>query len=147
MLQHRVAGESEPAVDLQRVSLGLHAGKLDAVIGEVEADTVETAEEVEVPPGAAELAVGRHLEPDLLLFFDDPLDLAIFDRAQGIGGDLVALATRAGVLHRRRTQQAADVVGAERRRGSLHRTSSPSARSRQTLCFVCETSRGRPYAI
>ena len=35
-----------------------------------------------MPPGAAELAVGRELEADLLLLLDDLLDLAVFDRLE-----------------------------------------------------------------
>src|SRR5208337_2271641 len=70
VLQHRMVGESELALDANALRLGLHAVKLDAVIELVEFDAVEHAEEIEMPPGAAELAVGRDLEPDLFLFFD-----------------------------------------------------------------------------
>jgi hypothetical protein len=45
-----------------------------------------------MPPGAAKLAVGGEFQFDLLLLFDRPFDLAIFDGAQRFGGDLVALA-------------------------------------------------------
>jgi len=55
--------------------------ELDGV-GGIEGDAVEAAEEVEVPPRAAKLAVGGELEPDLLLLLDRLLDLAVFDRAQ-----------------------------------------------------------------
>ena len=37
-------------------------------------------EEIEMPPGAAELAVGGELQPDLFLLLDDLLDLAVLDR-------------------------------------------------------------------
>jgi hypothetical protein len=37
------------------------------------------------------------------------------------GGDLALLALRARLLERRRSQQAADMIGAEWRFGSLHR--------------------------
>jgi hypothetical protein len=41
-------------------------------------DAVEPPEKVEVPPGAAELAVGDRLQADLLLLLDDRADLAVF---------------------------------------------------------------------
>ena len=47
--------------------------------GRIQLDAVEILEEIELPPGAAEFAVGRKLEPDLLLLPDDFLDLAILD--------------------------------------------------------------------
>ena len=67
MLQHRMVGEAELAGDADALRLGLDALELDAVIELVDLDIVEHAEEVEMPPGAAELAVARELEPDLLL--------------------------------------------------------------------------------
>ena len=79
MLQHRMVGEADLAVDAQALRLGLHALELDAVVELVELDAVEHAEEIEVPPGAAEFAVGRELEADLLLLLDDLLDLAVLD--------------------------------------------------------------------
>ena len=45
----------------------------------IDLDAVELAEEIEVPPGAAELAVGRQLQADILLLLDDLLDLAVLD--------------------------------------------------------------------
>ena len=50
--------------------------------GRVERDAVETSEEIEMPPRAAEFAVGGELQPDLFLLLDDLLDLAVFDLAQ-----------------------------------------------------------------
>jgi hypothetical protein len=35
-----------------------------------------------MPPGTAELAVGRELEPDLFLLCDDFFDLTILDRLE-----------------------------------------------------------------
>ena len=80
MLQHRMAGKADLAGDLDALGLGLHAVKLDAVLGGVGRHAVEAAEEIEMPPGAAEFAVGRELQPDVFLLLDDLLDLAIFDR-------------------------------------------------------------------
>src|SRR6266516_7956340 len=68
-----------------------------------------------MPPRPAVFAVGRELQPDLLLLADDVLDLA-----QRAGGNLAALAFGAGLFERRGTQQAADVIGAVGRPGSAH---------------------------
>jgi hypothetical protein len=121
MLQHRMTGEADLAVDLQRVRLGLHAVKLNAVVGQVEGHAVEAAEEIKVPPGAAKLAVGGDFQPDFLLLSDRPFDLAVFDRPQRFRANLVALPLGARLFQRRRPQQASDVIGAEWRRGALHR--------------------------
>ncbi len=127
MLDHRVVGEADLALDPDALHLGLHALELDAVVELVELDAVEHAEEIEVPPGAAEFAVGGELEADLLLLLDDLLDLAVLDLFQLRGGDRALLALRARLLDRRGAQQAADHVGAERRLGPLHDVSSEIA--------------------
>ena len=82
MLQHRVVGEADLAGDADALRLGLHALKLDAVIELVDLDAIEHAEEIEMPERAAELAVGREREPDILLLLDDLLDLAVLDRLE-----------------------------------------------------------------
>ena len=85
MLDHRVVGEADLAVDADRPRLGLHALELDAVIELVDLDAVEHAEEIEMPPRAAEFAVGGELEPDLLLLLDDLLDLGVLDLLSSAG--------------------------------------------------------------
>ena len=45
-------------------------------------DAVEAPEEIEMPPRAAEFAVGHRLQPDFFLLLDDALDLAVFDGLQ-----------------------------------------------------------------
>ena len=125
MLQHRVIGEAELAFDARGARPGLHALKLDAVIELLDLDAVEHAVEVEMPPGAAEFAVGRDLEPDLLLLLDDGLDLAILDGGELRRADLALLALGARFLQRRGAQDRADHVGAERRLASRHRAVPP----------------------
>ncbi len=80
-------------------------------------DAVEPPEEIEMPPGTAEFAVGDRLQADLFLFLDDLLDLAVLDRLEGGGVDLAFGALLARFFQRRRAQQAADMIGAERRFG------------------------------
>ena len=95
--------------------------KLDALVNPIKLDAVQPLEEVELIPRTAKLPVGRELQPDFFLFSDGLFDLAVFDRTQGAGRDLPTLMSGPRLLHRRRPQQAADMVGAERRRGPLHR--------------------------
>src|SRR3972149_202606 len=79
-----------------------------------------------MPPGAADFAVGDRLQAALFLASDDALDLAVLDRLECRRIDFASGALLARLLQRGRTQQAADVIGAKRRRRALrHRVSSP----------------------
>src|SRR5262249_16944021 len=120
MLQHRVVGEAELAGDARALRARLHALECDALLHHVAFGAVESPQEVEVPPGATKLAVGDGLEPDLLLLLDDALDLAIRARLERGRIDLALGMLLARLLQRCRTQQAADMVGAERRFCALH---------------------------
>src|SRR5207247_11026104 len=120
MVDHGMAGEANLAGHAHALVARLNTSKGNAVVHDVALDPVEAPEKVEVPPGAAEFAVGHRLEPDLLLLLDDALDLAVFHRLELGRADLALGASLARLLERRRTQQAADVVGAERRGCSLH---------------------------
>ena len=62
-----IGREIELARDLQALGLGLHAMELDAVRRRHALAAGQMPEEIEVPPGAAELAVGGELQADLLL--------------------------------------------------------------------------------
>src|SRR5258708_21962036 len=119
-----MVGKADLAHDAQPLRLGLHAAELDAVLGLVNLDAVEHPEKVKVPPGAAELAVGRQLKAEFLLPLDDLLDLAVLDRLELGGGDGTLFALGPRFLERRRAQEAADMVGTKRRVGSLHRSRS-----------------------
>src|SRR5712691_2037822 len=115
-----MVGEADLALDAQALRLGLHAVELDAGVGLVEVDAVEHPKEIEVPPGAAELAVGRKLEADLLLLLDDLLDFPVFDRLELGRRDGALFVLGAGLLERRGAQEAADMIGAVGRLGSFH---------------------------
>ena len=121
VLEHGVVGESDLAHDAQALRLGLHAAELDALVALVQLDAVQHPEEVEVPPGAAKLAVGGERKPELLLLLDDLLDLAVLDRLELGRRDRALFALGARLLERRGAQEAADMIGAERRLGSFHR--------------------------
>ena len=106
-------GRAQLAGDLEARCLGLAALELDAVFGFIGFDAVETGEEVQVPEGAAEFAVGDALKTDGLFFGDQFPDGAIFDHGQFGGGDFARLALGTGILKILGTQETADVVGSE----------------------------------
>ena len=141
--QHRMVGKADLAHDAQPLRLGLHAVELDALLGLVNLDAVEHPEKVEVPPGAAELAVGRKLKAELLLPLDDLLDLAVLDRLELDGGEGALFALGPRFLERRRAQEAADMVGTKRRFGSLHRSGSygQSTASKGTPAAAASTTK------
>src|SRR6202043_3163394 len=120
MLEHRMAGKAELAADAHALIARGHSGKGDAAVHLVALDAVAAPEKVEMPPGAAELAVGDGLQAGLLLLGDDRADLAVFHFLQRIGGDLAVGAALARFLQGAGTQEAADMIGAERRLGALH---------------------------
>ncbi len=120
-----MTGEADAADHVRPLRLGLHAGELDAVIDLLHRDAIERAEEVEVPPGVAELPVGCELQPAFFLPGDDLLDLDVLDRLQRLGADCAVLTLRTRLLDGRRAQEAADVIGTERRSGALHVISLP----------------------
>ena len=115
-----MVGEADLADDARAFRPGLQALKRDALLHDVALGAVQAPQEVEMPPGAAELAVGDRREPDLLLLLDDALDLAVLDRLEVGGADLALGALLARLLQGGRAQQAADVIGAERRFGAFH---------------------------
>jgi hypothetical protein len=87
MLDHRVrAVGAELSGHAQHHRLGLRALELDLALAQIGFDAVELAEEVVIPEGAAELAVGDRREADAFLLPDDVLDLAVFDRRERVAG-------------------------------------------------------------
>src|SRR6185437_7974980 len=96
----RMCGEADAADHAHALGLGLDAVEDDAVADLIKFDAVKPLEEIELPPGAAKLAVGGELEPDLLLLPDRLRDLAVFDRAQRAVGDLAALPLGSRLLER-----------------------------------------------
>ena len=81
-------------------------------------DAVEPPEEIEMPPRAPQLAVRDAAQTQVLLLSDDALDLAILDRRETGRIERAVRIAPARVLERRGPQQAADMVGAKRRRRS-----------------------------
>ena len=70
---------SELAGDAQHHRLWVWALELDLALAEIGLDAVELTEEIVIPEGAAEFAVGDGLEADVFLAADDLFDFAIFD--------------------------------------------------------------------
>ena len=87
-------------------------------------DPVELVDEVHVPRGAAELAVGRRAEPDVLLHRHGLADRVVLDRAQLGGVDPARGEVLARLKQVPRPQQAADMVGPERGSGALRHDES-----------------------
>ena len=114
-----MTGGAELAGDLGALVAGGDGGEGDAGIHDMLLDAVEAPEKIEMPPGTAEFAVGDRLQTDLFLFLDDTFDLAVLDRLQRRSIDLALGALLARLLQGGRSQQAADMVGAKRRLGSL----------------------------
>src|SRR5262249_50866273 len=125
MLDHGMAGKADLADGACPFGARTQAGKGDALRHLVTLDAVEAPEEIEMPPRAAELAVGDRLQSRLLLPLDDPGDLAVLDLLQRPRIDLAALTLLARLLYRGGAQEAADMIGAEGRLASLHLTPRP----------------------
>jgi hypothetical protein len=119
MVQHRMARETELAVDLGPLGPGIGAGEGDAGSHVALGHTIEPPEKIEMPPRAAELTVGDRLQADLFLLLDDARDLAVLDLGQRGGVDLARGVASARLLDGFGAQQAADVIGAEGRLGPL----------------------------
>ena len=111
--------DAELPVDVQRrgreLDVALLVVELDGDVAGFLRDAVELVDEVHVPRLAAELAVGRGLQADLLLLAHDLADRVVFDRAQRRRVDATVREVVARLQELRRAEQAADVVGAERR--------------------------------
>ena len=136
-LRHR-AGEGAQALEivgmdrLRPCELALdHRGRLGAArersaglaTDRVGRDVAEAAVEIAVVGAAAKLAVGREPQPDPRLQIDRRGDRLVLASLQLLAADLAALISAPRVEQRRRAQQAADMLGAERRPQGRHRAS------------------------
>src|SRR5262245_39897378 len=95
MLDHRMAVEAELAGHVQYFRLGMRALERDtpgARLAPCAGDALQLLEKIEMPEGAAELAIGHGLQADLLLLADDAADFLIFDGAKVLRGNLPGLA-------------------------------------------------------
>ena len=81
-------------------------------------DAAELVDEVHVPRRAAELAVGHRAQAEVLLQGDDVADRVVLGRAQAVGVDAAFAEVLPGLHELARAQQAADVLGPERRLGA-----------------------------
>ena len=106
------------------VDVALRAVKADgdAALG---LDAFELLQEIDVEVGAPEFAVGDALEAEILLEADDVSDGGVFDGAQPHAIDLAALEAVARLQELRRSQEAADVIGAKRGFGANGHVAGP----------------------
>src|ERR1019366_1743309 len=116
MLYHRMAGkDAEFSGHAQQHRLWVRTLELDLALAEIGLDAGKRTEEIVIPEGAAEFAVGDGFQADLFLAFDDGRDLAVFDGPELIAGDFTKRALGARMLERQGAQQAADMIRAKRR--------------------------------
>ena len=106
---------ADRAIHLQPIGLGLAALELDALVALIHLDAAKPGEEVEMPEGAAILAIGNRLQAIGLLLSDRFDDGGILGGAETGGIQRARSMRGAGLPQRHRAQQAADHVGAERR--------------------------------
>src|ERR1700686_3162114 len=153
MLDHRmrlVTAQLADDAQQDRPRLRGPGGAFDLALARIGLDVVEPLEKIIVPGDAPVFAVGRRLEPDHLLLADDVLDLAVFDRRQFVGADFAARAFLPRFLQRRGAQQATDVVGAERRLGTLHtqpQTSSVSSTIIRSFAHCSSSASTLPSSV
>ena len=83
-------------------------------------DAADLVHEIHVPRRAAELAVGDALQADVFLHLHGGADRVVLDRLQLRGAHASLLVLFACTQQLLRTQQATDVIGAERRLGETH---------------------------
>src|SRR5262249_22359467 len=104
MLDHRMAGKSQLAGDAHPLVAGRNAGKCNAGIHDMALDAIEAPKKIEVPPGAAKLAVSYCLKPHLLLFLDDSFNLPVLDCLDIRSSDLAVRTFLTRCFQRCRTQ-------------------------------------------
>ena len=112
-VQPELAGHAQTGrreVDVALVAVEVHRDVLLDLL-----HAADLVHEVHVPGRAAELAVGDALQADVFLHLHDSADRVVLDRLQlrGAHAAVLVLVTRAQQLFR--AQQAADVIGPERR--------------------------------
>ena len=88
------------------------AGEVGRPLALRQPDPGEPTEEVEVPPVAAELAVGDRVQPDRLFTGGELGDALVLDGLELVGRQLAVLARLARRQQPSRAEQAPDVVGA-----------------------------------
>ena len=121
VLDHRMAGEADLAGHLDALGARLHAREGDAVSITWRSTPSRPQRKSRCHQERRNSPSVTALQPDLFLLADDALDLAVFDRLEVGRRNLALGALRARLLQGGRAQQAADMVGAERRLGALHR--------------------------
>jgi hypothetical protein len=107
--------------------------ELDLQVLRCSRDTAEPVDEVHVPGGAAELAVGGRLQTDVLLHRDHIADRVVLDHAQLLVGDASGGVVVARLQQPPRAQQASDVVRPERWCGPAHGTSSDGCKRHEPV--------------
>ncbi len=90
VLQHRMAAEPQLARNAHSVGFGLHAVELNALVRVVTLHALQAVEEIKMPPGTTELAIGNHLQAAGALLLYHMANRFIFYRSQLLRVDLTA---------------------------------------------------------
>src|SRR5260370_12309714 len=121
MVDHRMAGKSaEFAFQAQQNRPRLRPLEFEVALAGVGFDDLKVERKISLPGGGAIVSVGHGSESELFLSADQLDDFLVLDRPQRVGADFAAFAFGARLLKGGRAQQAADVIGAEGRRGAEH---------------------------
>src|ERR1700733_10416923 len=113
-------GEAQLAVHPQAPGLGLAALELDSVAGIIPLDAIQFFQKIQMPESPAKFAIGGRLKSEALLLRHQFFDSGVFDFFKIRGRDLAALPFRTSFQQVRGAKKTADMVGAERRRGTSH---------------------------
>src|SRR5215470_1166701 len=117
--------KAEPAYHTRALRAGLHGSERNALVHFVALDTIESPNEIKMPPRAAQFTVGDRLQADFFLLSDNTFDFAVFESGQLGSAELSPAPTRARLFECGGAQQAAHMISPERRPGALHSIPTP----------------------
>ena len=127
-LDHRMwlkAAELADHAQQHRPRLRAARLKLNFAFAGVSLHIVEPFEEIDIPRHAPVFAVGDRLQPRRFLLGDHAGDFAILDLLERFRTDFATRPLLPRRFQRSAAQEAADMVGAKRRSGTLHVSSAP----------------------
>ena len=113
MRHHRVRRVAHLVADAERLRHADATLEVHPAVAVLGGDAGQALQEVEMPIGPAELAIGHAPQPDRFLLRDQRRDLPVLDLLQVGQADAAGQGSLPRGLERAGAQQAADMVGAE----------------------------------